>query len=998
MKKGLLLVVLSIFVMAGISAQSSIRIQAASLLEDTPIAGKWLYLTGENGPRVLDSLQTDAKGVVVFDNLSAGKIYAVYALDDDTYQAGILTDLRAKEGMLSVVLNLPNQTVASIGEILISSTSLVRMNTENAAVSGQVKKEELQRLPIEGRDVTRSLYRLPNVTVAILGYAEGPNISINGLNGIFTNYLIDGMDNNERFLGNMKFNTPVGFVENITVLTNNYSAEWGNTSNGIVNVLTRSGSNEWSGEAFYLTRPGASVDAPSSFATLDLYGNPVKDGFQRHQVGASLGGPIKKDKTFFYVNVEQTYDYKDNLLNVSQLGVNEIVRGENRFTYASAKLDQIWSPSWRTSVRAQVGRFYNQRQGGGLEGGILFPSASSAQDNETYLLALRNQFKIGSKISGELNYQHNFFRWNYRQPVNETSPSVTIQNPAGTAIAIVGQSGSIFDDYEYTHQVQNKWLYRDGKHLFKAGLEFITSDFQLLGGGNPYGTYTVRLTDQQLTDMRNLNKGSALNVEDIPLDVNVRTYDVELRPTTFGAVQNVFSAYLEDQWSVSRRLNLSLGLRWDYDNLSKAGGTQGDKNNLGPRTSFNYKLDQRSVIRGGYGIYYDKIKYSVHSDALQFSSNSEDFKKQLAELQRAGVLDPNADLDRITFPGNIRATAPGVTFLNGPGSDELQPRRESQFTNNLRILNPNGLQNPYSHQFSLGYQRKLTDEHLFIFDAVHTRTNNLYVIRNLNAASPWVFDNPADFKVRPQASADSTRAVPIYRDAAGFYAVAAGNDTLRGIARNVFVSESSGIARYTAFNFMLQKSIGEDKIGYRLLYTLSWTKSNTSSINTRAQDSNDFDAEYAWDENDRRHVISAVLLYEPLKGLLISPTALIQSGQPVTRVADATVFGTTDLNGDGESFGLPADRWPGEPKSGDRLPWATTFDISVRYQLALRGSHNLEFSADIFNVFNAQNWSGYNTTRSVSNLSQVGPKSSNTYRLLSASPPRQFQFGVRYLF
>ncbi len=998
MKKPVLLLTLVMVFCSSLLGQSSIQVKVSSLLEDLPIADKWIYLNSDAGQQLVDSARTDARGMAIFVGLTVGKSYFIYSLDDKVYQAAMLSDIKAKEGELDVNFNLPNQRTASIGEILISSTSLVRMNTENAAVSGQLKKDELQRLPIEGRDVTRSLFRLPNVTVAILGYAEGPNISINGLNGIFTNYLIDGLDNNERFLGNMKFNTPVGFVENITVLTNNYSAEWGNTSNGIVNVLSRSGTNDWTGEAFYLTRPGSIVDAPSSFATLDLYGNPVKDGFQRHQIGAALGGPITKDKTFFYFNLEQTYDFKDNLLNVAQLGVNEIVQGRNNFTYGSAKVDHIWSPNLRTSVRGQIGRFYNQRQGGGLEGGILFPSASSAQDNDTYLFAVKNQYKIGSKISGELNYQHSYFRWNYRQPVNETTPSVTVQNPAGTAIAIVGQSGAIFDDLEYTHQVQNKWVYRQGKHLFKAGLEWITSDFQLLGGGNPYGTYTVRLTDQQLSDLRNLGKGANLNVQDLPTNVNVRTYDVELRPTSFGAVQNVFSAYLEDQWSLNRRLNISLGLRWDYDDLSKAGGTQGDFNNLGPRTSFNYKLDQRSVIRGGYGIYYDKIKYSVYSDNLQFSSNAEDFKKQLGMLQQLGLLSPDADLNRVTFPGNIRATAANVAFLQGPNFEELQARREEQFSNNLRIMNPNGFQNPYSHQYALGYQRKLTDEQLFLFDAVHTRTNNLYIIRNLNAASAWPSDNAATFKVRTQAVADLTRPVPINRDAAGFYTVAPGNDTLRGIARNVFVTETAGIARYTALNFMLQKSIGDDKIGYRFLYTLSWTKSNTSSINTRAQDANDFEAEYAWDENDRRHVMSAVILYQPLKGLLISPTALIQSGQPVTRVADATVFGTTDLNGDGESFGLPADRWPGESKSGDRLPGATTFDLSIRYQLALKGTQRIEFSSDIFNILNAQNWSGYNTTRTVSNLSQIGPKSSNTYRLYSASPPRQFQFGVRYLF
>jgi hypothetical protein len=208
---------------------------------------------------------------------------------------------------------------------------------------------------------------------------------------------------------------------------------------------------------------------------------------------------------------------------------------------------------------------------------------------------------------------------------------------------------------------------------------------------------------------------------------------------------------------------------------------------------------------------------------------------------------------------------------------------------------------------------------------------------------------------------------------------------------------------------MLQKELNDGKLGFRLLYTLSWTKSNTSSINTRAQDSNDFEAEFTWDENDRRHVLSAVTIYQPIKGLTISPTALIQSGQPVTRVADANRFfytnasgeirTTGDLNGDGESFGLPADRWPGAKENGDRLPWATTFDISIKYLWSFgKPNTGIEFSADVFNVFNAQNWSGFNTTRGTSNQAQVGPPDSYNYQLFNASPPRQFQFGARYIF
>lgn len=109
---------------------------------------------------------------------------------------------------------------------------------------------------------------------------------------------------------------------------------------------------------------------------------------------------------------------------------------------------------------------------------------------------------------------------------------------------------------------------------------------------------------------------------------------------------------------------------------------------------------------------------------------------------------------------------------------------------------------------------------------------------------------------------------------------------------------------------------------------------------------------------------------------------------------------TGDLNGDGESFGLPTDRWPGEPKNSDRLPWATTFDISVKYFWRFKNERKtgIEFSADVLNILNAQSWSGYNTTRSVSNQIQVGPRDSHTYKLNIASPPRQFQFVARYIF
>ena len=989
MKK--IILILSVIYSFTSIAQEKLKVNVNDLLTLKPIKSVEVYLESVNEKPIVG--MTDKLGQVIFNNLSTNKIYKIYTFANDKYAEAILGNISLKTGETTKVsIELPSIREELLEEVRITNSKRAKMNTQNAEVSYIIPKEEIQALPVEGRDITRTLIRLPNLTVATLGYAEAPNVSINGLGGTFTNYLIDGMDNNERFLGNAKFNTPLGFAEGISVLTNNYSVEFGNTSNGLVNVTSRSGSNKLTGEAFYLTRPGAVIDSKSPFATLDLSGNQVKDGFKRDQEGFGLGGALKKDKTYFYLNFEQTIDKKDNLLNVPQLAVNETVKGYNRFSYVSGKIDQVWSQRFKSSLRVNYGSFDIDRQGGGLEGGNLFPSAASAQKNRTYLFALKNAYVLSSYLTGETNFQTSYFRWNYREPVNPTSPSVTVQDPSGSAIAILGQSGAIFDDTEYTNQIQQKFFYRQGKHSFKLGAEFITSDFSLLGGGNQYGTYVVRLSQPQLEALKAKGISSSLDVKDIPSDVRVINYDVELRATTFGARQNVFSAYFEDLFSVSNKLNLTMGLRYDYDNLTKGGGNKGDLNNLAPRIAFNYKIDDRNTIRGGYGIFTDKIKYSIYSDALQFNSTSADYKKQLQELQRLGKLDPNADIEKITFPGNIRATTTNVSYLNGPSYTDLQPRRDRQFTNNLRILNPNGFQNPYSHQVSMGYQHKADEDHLFSLDLNYVATNNLYYIRNINSPSAYPLDDQKNVVVRKVVDADLTRPVPLKADSRGQYAVV-GQDTLRGIARNVFMNETDGKARYWAMNVVYQKLKGADKYAYRLSYSLALIKSNTSSINTRANDANNYEAEYTYDENDRRHVVSAMFFWYPLKGLVISPAFLIQSGQPITRIADARIYGTTDLNGDNDFFN-PGDYSPGDKRNSDRLPWANTLDLSIKYTLL----KHFEFSADIFNVLNAANYSGFNVVRGNSNQFQVGAKSTNTYVIKAASAPRQFQFGVRYVF
>ena len=224
---------------------------------------------------------------------------------------------------------------------------------------------------------------------------------------------------------------------------------------------------------------------------------------------------------------------------------------------------------------------------------------------------------------------------------------------------------------------------------------------------------------------------------------------------------------------------------------------------------------------------------------------------------------------------------------------------------------------------------------------------------------------------------------------------------MTGVARNVVITESEGKSRYYAASFNYQKDRGASKFSYRINYTLSLLENDTEDINFRAQDSNNFDAEFAPSINDRTHIINTIVSYYPVKGLSFTLASLIQSGQPVNRIPDVDIFGTRDLNGDGSSFGDAfvgnSDRSPGESRNNDRLPFSFNHDLSAVYAFDL-GKSKIELRADVFNLFNTVNLSGFSNNATQSNQIQEGSRASGQFVQTNAGPPRQFQFGARYLF
>ena len=230
-----------------------------------------------------------------------------------------------------------------------------------------------------------------------------------------------------------------------------------------------------------------------------------------------------------------------------------------------------------------------------------------------------------------------------------------------------------------------------------------------------------------------------------------------------------------------------------------------------------------------------------------------------------------------------------------------------------------------------------------------------------------------------------------------------------GGSRNIFVSETQGEARYWAANFTMGQVRRSLPISWQLSYTLSRLENNTDDINFRAMDSNRYDDEWGPSINDRRHVITGLFSWYPINGMTITVAPLIQSGQPINRTPVALPVDpndpssplTTDLNGDGASFGANyvgnSDRFPGEDRNSDRLPWSRTVDLGMAYKFKVHSNQAIEVRADILNLFNETNLSGYSNNATLSNQIQIGPSGSGITEK-NSGPPRQFQFGIRYVF
>ncbi|MDX2194247.1 MAG: TonB-dependent receptor [Gemmatimonadales bacterium] len=847
------------------------------------------------------------------------------------------------------------------------------LDTEGAGTGGALEAAEVEALPVDAREPLALAWNVPGIAQAQAFFGDAPLLSVNGGNALSTQHTLDGLDNNEGFLGGPRVELPLGALERLDARVNSYSAEWGRSPTGIIDQQSRAGGLRRQGDLFAYWRPGRPLDArlPVPFGGVPEAIARRQDGFQRLQVGGALAGPLARDRTFGSAAAELTREDEDRIGSTALapfLGTEA-----RRKLKLFGRIDHGWSATQVTTLR--VAASATDRAGEG--NGVITPEADLTTRRIGTLAALTHRSTLrGGRAGNTVSAQLGTFAWSFPPTASDfTRPQVTVVTPGLATQAVVGSSNFVFDERETQLQLRDVFETQLGRrHTLRAGADVVTAWFRLgAAGTNPNGSYVV-VNDGDIP----APAGRPLTFADIPATARVLSYTMDASPQQVDLTQTVAGAFVEDRWRVSPSLLLVAGVRWDFDDLTTRGDSRADLDNVQPRLSFNWLRRPTHVVRGGIGLYAGKLPYAIYSDAVQLGANG------------------NAV---VTFAG---ADAPA--YLQGPTPAQLRQRRDQLPPREVFQLFARGIGQPVSRQATLGTQLQLGRDWAVAVDAIWMETRGLPRLLDLNPSSRRI--GPGDVTDQPCASAFSCPA-----DASRPVAPVAGG------ARRISTAESGGRARYRALYVQARRQLSRSWT-VDANWTWSHAENDTEDINFSAAVANCFarervDAvtgqacttdEWADANNDRRHRVTVRAVHTWRDRVRVALIGDVQSGLPANRLAGvATPQGNAvyDLLGvgpvRGNGFIGNANRLAGVPRNGERLPGYANVSVSVAW-LAPVGGQDLELRADAFNLLNTVHWGGFpNGLGGGGTRTQYG-RPGDPILLFTPGPPRQVQLSARWLF
>lgn len=803
----------------------------------------------------------------------------------DLLSAGAYTVKVSKPGFSALIESvelLIGQTATANATLTPGATTQVvevtdvapLMDVNKTSVSQNITPTEVQELPLVGRDVANLAYLAPGVKAAD-SYDPTKNryaiLSVNGASGRNVNVTVNGVDNKDNTVGGPVMQLPLEAVQEFQISTQRFSAENGRSEGAAINMITKQGSNGYHGSVFGYFRDTA-LDTDEKVPNGTGGYDSAHPDYSRQQFGGSVGGPFKKDKVFGFFAIEREREHQgleetgtsySELLLAKSAGLAAVPAAaiprpffETRY---NGRLD--WTINDKNtayvSYNSQANNSLNDQSTGtgDLTNGNFTTNHLQLANltwNSILSTSTVNQFTVG--------YQY----WNNVIASNISAPLVTFPDASfGTNTNVPQQS------------FQRKWQFRDdisktiGKHTLKAGADYIYNPVE---GG--FFEYSSTLEIDFAADPSVILGNTSLYPQGFATPGAVTGMTVANGDPYFLVSTKQLGLYFQDNWKVTSRLTLNLGLRWDKDfnmiGLSDVKSSRtyqelvalnspisnpyvsrvphDDNKDFSPRVGFAYDITGKGnhVVRGGFGLYYGNVFQNIPLFMEQMS-NPTVFQT---------VVSLSSPTDTVTGTGitlgNWRYGVDPMPVIPPP-STQLAPGSVG------RLMDPN-YRNPVTEEFNGGYSWAPTRNS--VIEAEYTHVLGLHENKTMNI----------DQKV-PVNGVCCTRPLdPIFA-----------NSSQSELA-SVRDEQSIGRSHYDGFNLSFRQRMSRH-FSVNANYTLAWAYSydggGGSFRNYPRLSTNPF-ASYEWgpSPNDERHHVTFSGIIDLPKGFLLAPIMQFGSARP----------------------------------------------------------------------------------------------------------------------
>jgi hypothetical protein len=901
-----------------------------------------------------------------------------------TNEAGVYRLDGMDPGLYSIRVNSSGMSVsvdqvsASIGgQVRVNVTMSLAATAETVDLSGTVapvtesgstsifNSDQIQGLPTDGR----RFQDFATLAPAVLAVPESRGqLSIAGQRGIYSNVMLDGADYNEPFLGGIRggdrstlaFTIPQSAIQEFQVVSSGYSAEYGRSTGGVLNVLTHSGANDFHGEAFYHIRD-------SSLGALDPLG--LQSLERQHQFGGGIGGPIAKEKLFFFAAAEeQLAAYPRRIRYPALDALANQVTADIRPAYDYFRsLERDFEQT--NDATAVFGRLDYQSASGSRLTGRYQHSRNTAANAVTMGTSLQPQTNQSFATNGnDAGYIHtaggqwtavlprsvvNDLRVQYSREESHRTP-----NAIGPLVdaGVIGSFGThtSLPGYlrDYRFQVANGVSFLSGRHSTAFGFDYSHIGIRQNAGANQFGVFQISSADPRR--ILQVLSGVAGNRFDDPSVV----YRRQVGSLSFASAAKQAAFFVQDTWRLAPSFALTYGIRWEgqfnpqpiADNPFLLENVRdfrfpiphGDptviRNPLdqwAPRLSFAWDVlgAGRTIVRGQTGLYYGQTPLFWFAGPLDHLSNApSDLTLQIAP---SGANTVYRQFQAAGFDLNAGGLGELPVFSISDIWMKVAGRPNPFAKANILTTGGENFHNPRSFQAGLSVEQRLANA--FTVEYQWRHLNTVHLERNAAINMPVPFVRPGDLSMRP------------------FFGLRSGVPRPNANLGWVIMRDSSARSVFDGH------TIGANYRTRRLLfsghYTLSFNKSDDDNerelTGQTFQNPFDYSREYNWSSLDARHQAAASVVWRAPGGFEIGSLFRARSGLPI----DATTGGdTSELLRPNNLGNRPLER-PGVVmlRNAFRNRGFRTVDVRVAKSFAVQEGMRLQLYADLFNVLNLDN-------------------------------------------